>query len=108
MYIKDIFPGMRVRIRQWDDMAEEFGYDEHASIQARFGFPKRMLYLCGQEFEVEKCDGESVLLVNHPKRDINELFFDAPWSISADMLEEAEGSANQDVKVDDLFRIIGL
>jgi len=43
--------GEKVRIRQWDDMAEEFGFDA-VGIPCASSFVKDMKYLCGKEFTV--------------------------------------------------------
>lgn len=46
-------PGQRVRIRQWDDMAREFGCNEYG-ILCEADFIPDMRYLCGQEFTIEE------------------------------------------------------
>lgn len=46
--------GSKVRIKEWDDMVKEFGYDSCAgSINVVNGFSRTMKHLCGLEFEVE-------------------------------------------------------
>ena len=48
-------PGQRVRIRWWDDMLREFGYDdEEYSIPCEGAFIPEMKYLCGQEFTIKE------------------------------------------------------
>lgn len=39
--------GDHVRVREWDDMAAEFGYSYNGSIRCKHGFTKAMQYLCG-------------------------------------------------------------
>jgi hypothetical protein len=47
-------PGQRVRIRQWDDMAREFGSNSANNIPCAAIFAYGMRYLCGQEFTIEE------------------------------------------------------
>ena len=42
-------PGDRVRIRQWDDMKNEFGLTSRGNINCRCIFPAHMKSLCGKE-----------------------------------------------------------
>ena len=59
-------PGQRVRIRQWDDMAREFGYVNEGYIQCEATFIPDMRYLCGQEFTIETIyDGNRVTFVEN-------------------------------------------
>lgn len=59
-------PGQRVRIRQWDDMAREFGYGSGGSIPCEASFIDDMRYLCGQEFTIETIyDGNRVNFVEN-------------------------------------------
>lgn len=45
--------GSKVRIKEWDDMVKEFGYDSYTgSINVIDGFNHMMKHLCGLEFEV--------------------------------------------------------
>ena len=44
--------GELVRIRQWEDMASEFGLSPEGNIMCRFYFGRIMKYLCGTEFEI--------------------------------------------------------
>ena len=46
--------GQRVRIRQWDDMAREFGSNSANNIPCAAIFASGMRYLCGQEFTIEE------------------------------------------------------
>lgn len=53
--------GDYVRVRDWDDMAEEFGFDEDYDTYIDTpGFPyaESMEYLCGMEFEISYIDVE--------------------------------------------------
>ena len=49
--------GDRVVIRDWDDMASEFGIDDDfGSISCVCGFTIEMRYLCGMEFTIKSLD----------------------------------------------------
>ena len=75
--------GDRCRIRQWDDMEQEFGViDESGTIDIEFGFTKGMKRLCGKEFTVESVKKRRF----HSVEEVEE----GRWSISADMLELIE------------------
>lgn len=43
--------GDRVRIRDWDDMASEFGVDEDGEIPCKYIFAQSMRDFCGQEYD---------------------------------------------------------
>lgn len=60
-----IVKGDFVRIREWDDMAEEFGFYPDGSedtIEVTFCFITEMKPLCGLEFEVEKVDSDGEII----------------------------------------------
>lgn len=44
--------GDRVRIRDWDDMASEFGMDEDSKIPCKYIFTQAMRVFCGQEYTI--------------------------------------------------------
>ena len=67
-----------LRIRQWDDMAEEFGITIDGDIDCLYTFTEPMRKLCGMTFTVESVY-ETYL---EPEED----GFDR-WTFSADMLE---------------------
>lgn len=46
---EDFYVGQRVRIRDWDDMAEEFGCETSGNIRCYLSFTVSMEYLCGAE-----------------------------------------------------------
>ena len=52
--------GELVRIRQWDDMAKEFGTDSFGSVVCNYHFTKGMKPFCGKYAEITKIrdDGE--------------------------------------------------
>lgn len=85
---EDIHIGDVLRIREWDDMVEEFGYefDDGDYIDCDKVFTSKMNYLCGQKFTVKKISEYDGFL----SEEGIELSNDSPvgaWVISADMLE---------------------
>lgn len=50
--------GDRVRIREWDDMVQEYGYYEYDDgsyiilTQSNVGFTSKMRFMCGKEFVI--------------------------------------------------------
>lgn len=72
--------GDRVRIRAWDDMANEFGRDVFGNIECKLSFVPQMKHLCGREYMIEKISASGqVVLKNYTEY----------YSISTDMLEPA-------------------
>lgn len=45
-----------VRIREWDDMEDEFGVDSYGSIRCNGNFIADMRYLCGLESKIVSMD----------------------------------------------------
>lgn len=79
---KDFKVGDRVRIRQWDGMAREFGLvsnSDYEKIDCRFTFTRNMMSLCGKKFTISEIDDDGRIYG----------LDDAGYSISKDMLEEA-------------------
>lgn len=73
--------GDRVRIRDWNDMAKEFGTSSNGDIPCENGFTKGMRYLCGSVCTIKQIDKGDVLLDEWDKS--NE---DHSWSFSTDMI----------------------
>ena len=46
--------GDKVKVREWDDMVEEFGTDEDGDIDCNFCFVKDMKEYCGKEMTVSR------------------------------------------------------
>ena len=93
--------GDRVRFRQWEDMAEEFGAYEDGDIPLNnIFFLKEMRGLCGKEFEIESiCDG--AVYATH----------DAEWfpddlCITVDMLEAVEEETEEDCASEELYKFL--
>lgn len=80
---EDIHVGDVLRIRQWDDMAEEFGLSPDCEIMCAYTFTEEMRELCGRTFTVTAVHEYS----SAPRKyEAEEPDFDH-WLISADMLE---------------------
>lgn len=72
--------GDMVRIREWDDMASEFGIAVSGNIKCRFSFTKEMKFLCGQEFCITSIGPNNRYYGDYDVRG---------YSISIDMIEPA-------------------
>jgi hypothetical protein len=46
--------GDKVRVKDWFDMADEFGVNEYGDILCEFFFTESMLHLCGKVFTVDR------------------------------------------------------
>lgn len=76
--------GELVRIRQWDDMAKEFGVDDDGSIMCHYSFAEDMKPLCGKYAEIrEHSDNGRVLL-----RFFNCEKESTDWTFHTDMIEK--------------------
>lgn len=108
---EDIHIGDVLRIRQWDDMANEFGINERGSIDCRCGFTTAMIHMCGKQFTVSNIYedyGETIYNSEEcVEYDLDGIVFveDDTWDISADMLElyveekEWEVADDEDMKL---------
>ena len=74
--------GELVRIRQWDDMAEELGTDG-TCIPCLANFVKEMKPLCGKYAEIVRLDGSRVKLKFFNCGGLNTI-----WDYSTDMIEK--------------------
>lgn len=69
-----------LRVRQWDDMAAEFGLDGLGGINCKYcKFAPEMRYMCGQTFTVSSITPNRKY---HSKEGIEDF-----WLITEDMLE---------------------
>ena len=78
--------GELVRIRQWDDMEEEFGTRMSGSINCRYTFTEDMKPLCGKYAEIRdvRDDGKvSLRFFNCEKEEVC-------WAFHTDMIEKVE------------------
>lgn len=85
-----------LRIRQWDDMANEFGYtnDRHDEIKCLDIFVEEMKYLCGKTFTVA-----NVSLSRFGQYDeyTSVEHIENGWAVTEDMLEPYY----EDIELDD-------
>lgn len=90
--------GEKVRIRQWDDMAEQYGFDD-VSILCGASFVNEMKYLCGKEFTVT-----AVSKIGRKNRYGDEYCLvsgcTARYTISSDMIEPIDRVDSPDVVFD--------
>lgn len=88
--------GDRVRIRDWDDMASEFGIDEDGEIPCRYIFAQAMRVFCGQEYTISAArnnpDGTQKLYFEDVESEEDEFV----WS--SDMCEHIISSPNVSVE----------
>lgn len=93
----EIHIGDVLRIREWDDMAAEFGVEwrlEYQVINCRFAFTDDMKPLCGKKFTVRGINKDNwtdrmcYLSEERAEDRASDLFL--YWKISADMLEPFE------------------
>ena len=68
MRVEDIHVGDVVRIRDWDDMAQEFGVIESGThIRTRPVFLEDMKYLCGQEVMVVEIRSPHDIIIDYER-----------------------------------------
>lgn len=75
--------GDKVRVRQWDDMAKEFGVDEFGNIDTKTGcyFTKQMKEFCGGVYEIDSVLEKGYWLKDGYK-------YSHHWYFTNDMLED--------------------
>ena len=78
------------RIRQWDDMAAEFGLKSNGNIKCLATFTDGMRHLCGKLFTIISKDEDSHIYYTD-----DSLFDD--WIITDDMLELAINQEDEDL-----------
>ena len=69
--------GGKVRIRDWDDMIDEFGIDSSGDIPCNASFSKNMRGLCSKIYTISSIRGRRL-----------EFEENISWHISFDMVEE--------------------
>ena len=85
-----------VRIREWDDMADEFDVNSVGDIECEFTFIKDMRKLCGLEFEITEID-EHKVYGHH-----------SSYSISFDMIESVEDRNDLELNDDELLMFLDM
>lgn len=98
--------GDKVRIRQWDDMAEEFGMGGTKYIQTSEVFVVIMRPLCGKKAKIKAIRGKRVSLEDF--EDCEGLNTD--FSYSTDMLEhvEEEKKMTSNAVINMLMKVLGV
>lgn len=79
--------GELVRIRQWDDMAKEFGRNSLGTINTQQGFLRKMKPLCGKYAEITKLDKENMVLLKFFNCEGLEYLTEA-YGFDTDMIEK--------------------
>lgn len=69
---------MKVKIRDWEDMMEDFGLDEDGDIKCYGGFTKEMKQYCGKVIGVDEVTF------------IKDAFIYDDWTFTNDMYEVIE------------------
>jgi hypothetical protein len=86
--------GQKLRIRQWKDMQDEFGFTETGSIRTpNYSFVLGMKHLCGEDFTVASIENpySSVLYYRSEERVEDKVLEGRGyWYIVAEMLEPVE------------------
>lgn len=83
--MKGVRVGDRVRIREWDDMAEEFGIDD-GSILCQYHFPEAMKEACGRTATVRSVDTSGGVELGFDEVEMGKRC----WIYSVDMIEKIE------------------
>ena len=77
--------GDRVRIRQWEDMAKEFGVNKYGSILCKSFFSTNMKHLCSREATISKIEDDKIEL-----KDWSDSSSTHEWRYTTDMIEPVE------------------
>ena len=72
----------RVKVRQWDDMASEFGIDRDGNIMT-IGFVTYMAHLCGRTATITRKINDTIV-----ELDYDDKSGDLEWGILIDMIEK--------------------
>ena len=90
---EEIEIGDKLRIREWDDMAEEFGKDGLGRIRTRARFLPKMRELCGSPFTVaDKRNYYADVWMYTSSEDDYETINHSTFLITSDMLERVTNS----------------
>lgn len=94
--------GDLVRIREWDDMVDEFGIDSMGDIKSDPYFVVGMRELCGREFVVENFNEYIFRCKDVSTGRFVGGEYCCPWHFSLDMVAEItpHGNTNTKVKTD--------
>ena len=90
--------GDKVTIRQWDDMAEEFGVDCHGDIECEATFTSEMRKYCGKTFTITDDRGYLYTLSDDSGNALKDSVFSTPWTFSEDMFEKKTVFTKENLK----------
>lgn len=72
--------GDLVRIREYDDLLEEYGYED-GEIATRYGFIEEMKYMCGKEFVIEYIEEDGEVKGHNDT-----------WTITTEVIEKVDNN----------------
>lgn len=101
---EDIHIGDVLRIRQWDDMVDEFGLKPSGDIGCGGVFVKNMKCLCGKQFTVSSVEYGNYRSDERVERIIGQCR--KMWRITADMLEPLEEDFLEDTTDEELIKLL--
>lgn len=88
--------GDKVRVREWDDMAEEFGVTKNGDINTPIMFSKSMRELCGKIVTICEVHNDSYSIFDSLCSWIDEMLYPANFTINdlkdGDMLKVKKGN----------------
>lgn len=100
---EDIHIGDVLRIRQWDDMVDEFGLNSYGYIECSGVFATNMKYLCGKQFTVSSIEYGTYYSDERVERNSLGRMI---WRITADMLEPSEEDSLEDITDEELIKLL--
>ena len=90
--------GDKVTIRQWDDMAEEFGVDYDGDIKCKNIFISDMRKYCGKTFTIVDIKGYLYTLSDDSGAALKDSVFSTPWGFTEDMFEKKTAFTKDNLK----------
>ena len=110
MQAHEIFPGMKVRVRSWDDMALEFGVSASAGyvVTPGFIFLRSMQRFCGREYvvvAVRQVASSFTVVSLEPCKDDNSFSINH-FKITPEMLEPVNAEIVDQIPYEDFVSIL--
>ena len=95
--------GDKVTIRQWDDMAEEFGVDYDGDIKCKNIFISDMRKYCGKTFTIVDIEDylypiPAYVLSDDSGTALKDSVFSTPWTFTEDMFEKKTAFTKENLK----------
>lgn len=97
---REFHAGDVVRIREWDDMEQEFGLNEYGNIACRFSFTDKMRSYCGEVYTIGLIDEREH--VHFEERHS----LSSDFNVSFDMIELVEDSGLETIPDFDLDALL--